>query len=95
MAPLILNTGGAFNTPLGITTCTPAALPPKACSKLCVGLFAKASPLTLAILPVISLFFCVPYPTTTTSFKALSSGDNETVTVDTPVTLTSLASNPT
>ena len=53
--------------------CTPAVLPCRACSALVMVRFSKSSAFTEEIAPVTELFFCTPYPTTTTSSKVLLS----------------------
>ncbi len=60
LTPRIRITGGLFNTPLGIETFTPAAWPPRPCSKLWLGALLNFSPSTVAIDPLKSRFACVP-----------------------------------
>ena len=51
----------------------PDVLPCKDCSIRVTGRFSNSVALTLEIAPVTTLFFCVPYPTTTTSSRAAAS----------------------
>ena len=52
------------------TTVTPEALPCKASSALTGFSFSISAAFTVATAPDTLVTFCVPYPTTTTSFRA-------------------------
>ena len=56
---------------------TPGARPAKALERFDTGIFSNSSVLIAVIDPVKFTFFCVPYPTTTTSSKACVSSFNK------------------
>src|SRR5690606_8079310 len=64
---------------LPIVTCTPGAAPRNISLILVVGILLICSVVTDDMAPVISLRFCTPYPTTTTSFSDSTDGINCTV----------------
>lgn len=59
-------------------TCTPEVLPCSADCTVATERFSISSAFTCEIEPVTELFFCTPYPTTTTSFNVCVSSFKET-----------------
>ncbi|MNE27110.1 hypothetical protein D3C80_1205050 [compost metagenome] len=71
LTPRILTCTPAPAIPLFFCTLTPAATPCNASAGFVVARFARSFVLILAIAPVTSDFFKVPYPITTTSSSSL------------------------
>ena len=63
-------------------TCTPEVLPCSADCTVVTERFSISSAFTCEIEPVTELFFCTPYPTTTTSFSVCVSSFKVTFSED-------------
>ncbi len=75
-APLITTLNPSPGWPEVEVICTPAACPWRDCKAFVVLSFCKSSPFSCTLAPVLSAFFCSPYPITTTSESVVRSPTN-------------------